>query len=321
MSFTSEVKEQLLRINTSKRCCRTAEFLAFLRMSGNISLSGGPASIEQQPGILAATGSAALARRYFKLVKELWELRAEILVRDSQHFKKSRIYTLRIPPQAEVRQILQQIGRIPDGNPWSLNRSFAPGGQSVSKVFNGECCQRAYLRGAFLGNGFVSDPKRSYHLEIVCQDVYQAHFLLALAAVYQLNFKLAERKGRFLVYCKDSEQISDFLNVIGAHGALLQLENVKIMKDTSNNVNRVINCDTANTDKTIDAAQRQVQAIKRLAAAGGLSGLSRALQETAALRLENPELSLLELARLFDKPISKAGLYHRLQKLEKLAEK
>ena len=317
MSFTAEVKEQLLRINTSKRCCREAEFLAFLRMSGNISLSGG---LDGQPGILAATGNAALARRYFKLVKELWQLRGEILVRDSQHFKKSRIYTLRIPPQAEVRQILERLGQIPDGNPWALNRSFAPGGRGVGEVFRGECCQRAYLRGAFLGNGFASDPKRSYHLEIVCQDVYQAHFLLALAAVYQLNFKLAERKGRFLVYCKDSAQISDFLNVIGAHGALLQLENVKIMKDTSNNVNRVINCDTANTDKTIDAAQRQVQAIKRLAAAGGLVGLSGALRETAALRLENPELSLVELARLFDKPISKAGLYHRLQKLEKLAE-
>lgn len=319
MSFTSEVKEQLLRINTSKRCCREAEFLAFLRMSGNISLSSG-GSAGRQPGVLATTGSAALARRYFKLVKELWQLRAEILVRDSQHFKKNRIYTLRIPPQAEVRQILERIGRIPDGNPWSLSRSFAPDALAVREVFRAECCQRAYLRGAFLGNGFVSDPKRSYHLEIVCQDVYQAHFLLALAAVYQLNFKLAERKGRFLVYCKDSGQISDFLNVIGAHGALLQLENVKIMKDTSNNVNRVINCDTANTDKTIDAAQRQVQAIKRLAAGGGLAALSPALQETAALRLQNPELSLLELARLFSKPISKAGLYHRLQKLEQLAD-
>ena len=149
----------------------------------------------------------------------------------------------------------------------------------------------------------------------------QAHFLLALAAEYALTFKLAERKGRFLTYCKDSAQISDFLNVIGAHGALLQLENVKIIKDTSNNVNRVINCDTANTDKTIDAAQRQVQAIRRLAdSPQGLAGLSPSLRETAALRLENPELSLLELARLFAKPISKAGLYHRLQKLEKLAE-
>ncbi len=139
----------------------------------------------------------------------------------------------------------------------------------------------------------------------------QAHFLLALAAEYALTFKLAERKGRFLTYCKDSAQISDFLNVIGAHGALLQLENVKIIKDTSNNVNRVINCDTANTDK----------AIRRLAdSPQGLAGLSPSLRETAALRLENPELSLLELARLFAKPISKAGLYHRLQKLEKLAE-
>ena len=223
MSFTAEVKEQLLRINTSKRCCREAEFLAFLRMSGNISLAAGG-----QAGILAASGNAAIARRYFKLVKELWQLRAEILMRDSQHFKKSRIYTLRIPPQEGVQRILLRMGGIPDGNPWSLSQSFKPGGLSVAEALPAECCRRAYLRGAFLGNGFVSDPKRSYHLEIVCQDMTQAHFLLALAAEYALTFKLAERKGRFLTYCKDSAQISDFLNVIGAHGALLQLENVKI---------------------------------------------------------------------------------------------
>ncbi len=314
MSFSLEVKEQLLRVNTSKNCCRQAEFLAFLRMCGNVSLAGGG-----RFGLLATTGSPGVARRYFKLVKELWGLRSEILMRDSQHFNKSRIYTLRIPPQDEVRQVLDLLAKIPDGNPWNAGQDI---GQvtTLREVFASECCRRAYLRGAFLGSGFVSDPHRAYHLEIVCQDIYQAHFLLALTDEYQLNLKISERKGRFLVYGKGGEQISDFLNIIGAHGALLELENVRVIKDTSNNVNRIINCDTANTDKAVEAAQRQVKAINRLAEAGRLSSLSKSLQETAAIRLENPELPLAELKELFDKPISKAGLYHRLQKLEKLAD-
>lgn len=316
MSFTSAVKDQLLRVSTSRVCCRRTEFLAFLRMCGNVSLGAGAGS---QPGLLAQAGSAAVARRYFKLVKELWELKAEILVRDSSHFKKNRIYTLRVPPQEGVRHILAGYADIPDGNPWSLGGQLGQG-VSVAEALPSECCRRAYLRGAFLAGGFVSDPMRSYHLEIVCQDVYHAHFLLALTECYDLRAKLAERKGRFLVYCKGSEQISDLLNVIGAHGALLELENVRIIKGTSNNVNRVINCDTANTDKTIEAAQRQVAAIKRLADCGRLASLSPVLRETAALRLENPDLPLIELAGLFDKPVSKAGLYHRLQKLERLAE-
>ncbi len=313
MTFTLDVKEQLLRVNTSRRCCRETEFLAFLRMCGNVSLAAGG-----RPGLLAVTGSAGVARRYFKLVKEVWGLHAEILVRDSRHFKKNRIYTLRIPPQEEVREVLARLAKIPDGNPWNA-------GQDVGRmtrlddVFSGECCKRAYLRGAFLGGGFVSDPNRSYHLELVCQDIYQAHFLAALGAEYGLNLKPAERKGRFLVYCKGAEEICDFLNVIGAHGALLDMENVRVIKDTANNINRVINCDTANTDKAVEAAQRQLAAINRLAQAGRLQKLSPVLRETAALRAENPELPLAELAELFDKPVSKAGLYHRLQKLERLA--
>ena len=313
MSFTLQVKEQLLRINPSRSCCRQAEFLAFLRMNGDVTLALGG-----QPGLLASSSNAAVARRYFKLVKELWGLAAEIMVRESSHFRKSKIYTLRIPPQQGVRQVLDVFARIPDGNPW--NAGFGAAAEGMQSVFAAECCRRAYLRGAFLGSGFVSDPQKSYHLEIVCQDAWQARFLILLAGYYELQLKESERKGRQIVYCKGSQQISDFLNVIGAHGALLELENVKIIKDTSNNVNRVINCDSANTDKVIEAAQRQAAAIRQLAANGRLEKLSPALRETAALRLENPEVPLAELAGMFDKPVSKAGLYHRLRKLEELAE-
>lgn len=314
MSFTLEVKEQLLHLNSGKDCCRRAEFLAYLRMSGNVALTGGG-----KPAILATTGSPGVARRYFKLVKELWGLSSEILVRDSSHFKKSRIYTLRIPPQDNVREILTALSRIPDGNPWNAGVDIGSV-TTLKEVFPSPCCRRSYLRGAFLGSGFISDPQRSYHLEIVCQDIYQANFLLALADSYNLGLKINQRKGKFLVYGKGAEQISDFLNVIGAHGALLQLENVRVIKDTNNNLNRIINCDTANMDKAVEAAQRQVAAIRKLAAAGKLQTLSKNLQETAAIRLEHPELPLIELKDHFDKAISKAGLYHRLHKLEELAE-
>lgn len=314
MSFTLDVKEQLLHINSGKDCCRRAEFLAYLRMSGNVALTGGG-----KPAILATTGSPGVARRYFKLVKELWGLSSEILVRDSRHFKKNRIYTLRIPPQENVREILSAFAEIPDGNPWNAGLDIGSV-TTLKQVFPSPCCRRSYLRGAFLGSGFISDPNRAYHVEIVCQDIYQANFLLALSEGYDLGLKINQRKGKFSVYGKGAEQISDFLNVIGAHGALLQLENVRVIKDTNNNLNRIINCDTANMDKAVEAAQRQVAAIRKLAAAGRLQKLSRALQETAAVRLEHPELPLIELKEHFDQNISKAGLYHRLHKLEKLAE-
>lgn len=314
MTFTLDVKNQLCRLETTKDCCGKAEVLGFLRMCGNVSLGGGGSV-----GMTATNNSAAIARRYFKMVKQLWALHSEILVRESNYFKKNKMYTLRIPPQDQVQDILYEYSKIPDGNPWSTANEIGEA-TSLTKVFKTDCCYRAYLRGAFLSNGFINDPKKSYHLEMVCQDIYHANFLIMLMEHYGMQAKVNERKGTFVVYLKESEQISDFLNVIGAHSALFELENVRIIKETNNNVNRVINCDTANTDKTVNTAIRQIAAITKLMEAGVLEKLKAPLQEAAELRLENPETPLEELAKMTASPITKSGFNHRLHKLEKLAE-
>ena len=299
MSFSAEVKDQLTRINTKKRCCNQVETAAFLRMSGNVLLGAGG-----KAGISANTTNAAIARRYYKLCKELWQLEAELLVHKNAKLKKNNIFTLRIPPQTAVQRLLDLFAQIPDGNPWSVSQKLPADG--LPAAFQGECCRRAYLRGAFLGNGFINHPQRSYHLEMVCQDIYHAQFIMTLMSAYALQPKINQRKGQTVVYLKESEQISDFLNVIGAHHALLELENIRIYKDQINAANRRANCDEANTDKVVNTGVRQNQAIHFLQKKVGLEKLPPNLQEVAYLRLNHPETSLKELGTLADPPLSKS---------------
>ncbi len=314
MSFSTEVKDQLTRINHAKACCRQTEFLAFLRMSGNINLGAGGLV-----GISANTTNPAVARRFFRLAKELWDLNAEIMVHKNNKLQKNNIFTLRIPPQDGVKQVLDLLSRMPDGNPWSTGKGLDDM-DGLQGVFQGECCYRAYLRGAFLGNGFINHPKKSYHLEMVCQSMAHAQLIMALMQVYGMGPKINERKSQLVVYLKESEQISDFLNVIGAHNALLELENVKIYKEQKNIANRKANCDEANTDKVVDTGVRQNQAIRLIMDRMGLDKLPPTLREVAYLRLEYPETSLKELGEMLDPVLSKSGINHRLRKLEKIAE-
>lgn len=312
MTFSSEVKEQLTRVNTSKGCCNRVEFVAFLRMSGNITFGFGG-----KLGVTATTANIAIAKRYFRFCREIFSLDAEMMVHKAENLKKNNLYTLRLPPQERVQEIIELMKKLPDGNPWSAG---AMDMDSLQQAFGGECCYRAYLRGAFLGNGFINDPKKSYHLELVCNNSRHGDFVMALMGFYGLRPKVNQGRKQCVVYLKDSEYISDFLNVVGAHKALLELENVRVYKELSNSANRAYNCDIANTNKIVDTGTRQVAALQKLAAAGALDGLPDTLRETAKLRMENPEVSLQEFCKMFDPPLSKSGVNHRLRKLEKIAE-
>lgn len=314
MTFSSEVKEQLTRINTSKNCCNRVEFVSFLRMSGNITFGFGG-----KLGVTATTANIATAKRYFRFAKEIFHMDAEMMLHKTDNLQKKTLYTLRIPPQDKVMEIINLMRKIPDGNPWSAGDGI-PDVAVLKSAFNGECCYRAYLRGAFLGNGFIGNPKKSYHLELVCSGRQQADFVMALMNFYGLNAKINNRRKQLVVYLKESENISDFLNIIGAHKALLELENIRVYKEISNSVNRAYNCDIANTNKIVNTATRQLSAIEKIVAAGILDTLPDNLRKTAELRLENPESSLAELCEMFNPPISKSGVNHRLRKLEKIAE-
>ena len=179
--------------------------------------------------------------------------------------------------------------------------------------------KKAYLRGAFLGGGSISDPEKNYHMEFVTNNEDYANSLRDLINSFGLNSKIVARKNSFVVYLKESEQISDLLSMIGAYQALLSLQSTKIVKEMRNNVNRIVNCETANLSKTVNAAVRQVENIKLIQNKIGISSLPENLQEIALLRVENEDMSLKELGEMLNPPISKSGVNHRLKKIEQIA--
>lgn len=187
-------------------------------------------------------------------------------------------------------------------------------------IFKDEDIKRAYIRGAFIGGGSISNPEKTYHLEFVTHSEEYAKDLSNLINTFSLNSKVIQRKNSFIVYIKEGEQIVDLLNVIGAHSSLLEIENIRIMKEMRNNVNRLVNCETANLSKTVNAAVRQVESIKLIQSQIGLQRLPDNLREIAELRLNYPDESLKELGEMLDPPVGKSGINHRLRKIEKIAE-
>jgi hypothetical protein len=311
MSFSMDVKEELSRVVSSKNCCRWAEMAGFFRMSGNVHIGN-----RGVLGISVNTTSAAISRKYYKLAKDLLDIQAEIMVYRNQKLRKNNIFCLRIPPQLGVKDILDFLAKIPDGNPWSAGKVSKP----ENNPFKNECCYRAYLRGAFLGGGSVNDPKGSYHLEIICNNFYHAAFIALLMEHYALQPKTTERKNQPVVYLKEGEQIVDFLNIVGAHKALLDFENIRVVKDVRNMVNRINNCDLANWNKTMNTTERQKDAIRFIDNTIGISELPPGLREVARLRLEAETESLKNLGAMLNPPLSKSGINHRLKKIEEIAE-
>lgn len=182
------------------------------------------------------------------------------------------------------------------------------------------CCKRAYIRGAFLAAGSVSDPEKSYHFEIVCETEAKACQLQEMIAGFGIGAKITRRKKNFVVYVKEGSQIVDLLNVMEAHTALMDFENVRILKEMRNSVNRQVNCETANLGKTISAAVKQIEDIRYIQKTMGFEKLPRNLAEMAEVRLEQPEATLKELGEMLNPPVGKSGVNHRLRKLSVLAE-
>lgn len=183
------------------------------------------------------------------------------------------------------------------------------------------CCKRAFLRGAFLCVGSISDPEKSNHLEFVCNDEESAELLKGYMAEFDVTAKTVRRKKYFVVYLKDGEEIVDLLNVMGAHVSLMEFENQRILKEISNSVNRRVNCETANIAKTVTASAKQVEDIILIRDTGGFQKLPQNLREMAQVRIDYPDASLKELGSYLDPPVGKSGVNHRLRRLSEIAEK
>lgn len=306
MSFASEIKKELTAIEVDS-CCMSAELAALARMNGVISVSKHEYMLDVQ------TENAAIARRIYTLIKTLYKLPVELLVRKKMKLKKNNVYIVRIKKGA--RELLAKLNII--GENHIFNRTIA------EKYFKKECCKKAYLRGAFLAGGSINNPETSsYHLEIF--NAYHEHntALCALLNDFDLGGRELERKNGYIAYLKEAEKITEFLSIIGAHNALFKFEDVRIVRDMRNSVNRLVNCETANLNKTIGAAFRQIENIQLIETELGLDALPQKLREIAILRVRHQEISLKELGELVPSgKISKSGVNHRLKKIDEFAEK
>ncbi|MDK2887283.1 MAG: cell division protein WhiA [Thermoanaerobacter sp.] len=308
MSFSALTKEELARVVGKEKCCRLAELAALVKMDGSLFL--GPGS---EATLTVGTGSAAVARKIFSLFKELFGVQTKVLIKRKNRLRKKNLYQVRISPPDGMARILRQLGMIDERGRLTAG---VPG-----ELVRRECCRRAYLRGAFLGGGSVNSPEGTYHLEIITGSAEHARGLGRLMEEFGLEAKVSTRKNWHVVYLKDSEQIVSLLNIMGAHTALLDFENVRIYKDMRNQVNRLVNCETANLNKVVDAALRQVENIRYIAATMGLEKLPPSLRQVAEARLRYPDASLRELGEVLEPRLGKSGVNHRLRRLDEIANR
>ncbi len=306
-SFAATTKKELTQLEGNE-CCAQAELTALIRMNGSLAFNN------QKMMLDITTENAAIARRIYTLIKRLFpQTHIELLVRKKMRLKKNNVYLVRI--SQEARKTLENLGIIGEG--FTFIRTIS------SAIVKKHCCRRGYLRGAFLAGGSINHPETSsYHLEIF--SLYEEHneSLCELMNSFGLNAKTLERKKGFITYIKESEKITEFLNIIGAHQALLYFEDVRIMKDMRNSVNRLVNCETANLNKTVGAALRQVENIRLVDREIGLVNLPGKLREIAELRVKHQDVTLKELGEMVSTgKVSKSGVNHRLRKIDELADR
>ncbi|MBQ9518509.1 MAG: DNA-binding protein WhiA [Firmicutes bacterium] len=287
MSFSSDVKTELLNVSDSARHCKIALLAAFVNFCGYYD----------GERLVFVSENQRLMEKTALLVNEL----ADISV-------TPEVYENRYCVKIDSRDKAKNLANITLGQRGWDSPAINP--LAVSSM----CCKRAYIRGCFICAGSVSDPQKQYHLEISNSDYDHAAALKSLITSFGIDAKIILRKNHYIVYIKEGEQIVDMLNIMSAHKALLDFENLRVVKDLRNNLNRIVNCETANLNKVVSAGVRQAEAIEYIKSTVGLGYLSPALEEMAKLRLEYPDISLKELGEKLKPPVGKSGVNHRLKK-------
>ena len=296
MSFSFEAKNELCRLPVQKLCCARAEAYGILLYCNTFSAGE----------VRIITGNPALAGRLPKLFQRAFSIRFD---RTPEAGETGKL-VFQITDEAKIRRIVDLLGFSPEQN-LALHINFG--------LLEEDCCRASFLRGVFFAGGSVTDPAKRYHLELATSHLQVSRELEVLLRECGYPPKSVTRNGSCITYFKQSDQIEDFLTLIGAPVAAMSVMSAKLEKDLRNSVNRRLNCDSANLDKAVEAAQEQLEAIRRLEEAGQMELLPEKLRQTAALRSAHPELTLSELAAEFDPPVTKSGLNHRLRKLVQLA--
>lgn len=310
MSFSGEVKDELSHQMSSARHCQIAEIAAIISLCGRIQIS-----VEDEYTIKIHTETIAVARKYFTLLKSTFQIVAEVSVRQNSYLKKNKTYTVAVREHEDSLRVLKATKLMNAQGEILEDLSI-----QSNLVVQQTCCKRAFIRGAFLATGSVSAPEKFYHFEIVCATLAKAEQLRAIMKTFDIDAKIILRKKYYVLYIKEGSQIVDILNVMEAHRALMELENVRILKEMRNSVNRKVNCETANINKTVSAAVKQIEDITYIRNTVGFSGLTGGLEEIAQLRLENPDATLKELGDMLNPPVGKSGVNHRLRKLGEIAQ-
>lgn len=304
MTFAAEVKKECTLLEVHREHAK-AELAALIRMNGAVSLH------QQQLILNVQSENAAIARRLFSLLKDHYHVEGELIVRRKMKLKKNNVYIVRC--RHNVPALLEDL---------AIFEGLMPIANVSPTIMDDEQKKRSYLRGAFLAGGSVNNPQSSrYHLEIYSNYEEHNEDICRMMNDFQLNARSIMRRNGYITYLKEAEKIAEFLAIIGANRATLTFEDVRIMRDMRNSVNRLVNCETANVNKIINASQKQLDAIRLIADKVGLDHLPEKLRVMAQFRLENPDLSLIELGeQLPNGPISKSGVNHRLRKLVEIAE-
>ncbi|MCI8514322.1 MAG: DNA-binding protein WhiA [Lachnospiraceae bacterium] len=314
MSFSGEVKEELSKQSVSARHCQIAETAAILSMGGQVLAKG-----NGQFEIYIYTENFPVARRFFVLARKCFQVVPEVRIRTAGA-AKSRVYLLAVrEPEAALR--ILQAARFPQiEREWQ--EDAYPEGMEISPILvQNACCRRAFIRGAYLAGGSMSDPRKSYHFEIVCLDRKKAEQLKGMLASFRVEGRIVERKKYYVLYVKEAEEISEVLNIMEAHVSMMEFENIRIMKELRSHVNRKVNCEAANIHKTVSAAAGQLADIRYIAEKKGLGILPESLLQVARTRLDYPDATLKELGDLLDPPVGKSGVNHRLRKLKEIADR
>lgn len=311
MSFSSEVKEELVKHIGSSRHCQLAELAAIITYIGIVG--------QDENGELVLylqTDNSLVLRKFFTLIKKAFNIGTSILEEEQDRHSGGRVYRPVLKGRESVESLLRAT-RLMDRD--GQLRDFTDGASPM--VARNSCCKRAFLRDAFLCIGSISDPNKGYHMEYVCDSPGQARQLKELIESFDIDARIVQRKKYHVLYIKEGAGIVDLLNIMEAPVSLMNLENLRILKEMRNSINRKVNCEVANITKTVNAATKQIEDITYIRDNYGLNKLPDNLREMAEVRLDHPDSTLKELSQFMDPPVGKSGINHRLRKLSLFADK
>ena len=308
MSFSTDVRREIARVACDKKCCILAELNGAILAGNGLTFKG-----MGRYGLSIETDEQETAQRYIAMFKRAFSVECTLSAVQVSRLGGRTHYVV-MPPESEIAVLLSSLCLLDAAQPFGMRSSPDPA------LIEKDCCRRAFLRGVFLVGGSTGNPEKAYHFEMAAHDVQLAECIFKLLRTYELPVKQTVRKTQHIVYIKDGESMCDALTLLGAHRAKLIMEDLRIFKDLRNEANRQANCDNANLDKVVAAAERQMSIIQTIEKKLGLTELPAPLRDIAELRIKYPDATLTELGGMATPAIGKSGVNARMRKLEALAE-